>query len=122
MRQPVGGVARRVGFGVLAAVLLVAELVSGGSPAHLSAFTVEWLIIGYGLLALTGWLPATAGLLYTVATLAAILAPSDTLMVAFPLIGAFAVAGDWISRSWYVPAALALATTNTADILLSDST
>lgn len=122
LRQPVGDAARRVGFGVLAVVLVVAEVVSGGSPDHLGAFTVEWLVIGYGLLALTGWLPATAGLLYAVVTFVAILAPSDTLIVAFPLIGAFAVAGDWISRSWYLPAALALATTNTADILLSDST
>ena len=108
LRQPVGDAARRVGFGVLALVLVVAEVVSGGSPDHLGAFTVEWLVIGYGLLALTGWLPATAGLLYTVATIIAILAPSDTLMVGFPLLGVFAVAGDWISRGWYVPTAAAL--------------
>ena len=53
LRQPVGDAARRVGFGVLALVLVVAELVSGGAPAHLGVFTVEWLVIGYGLLALT---------------------------------------------------------------------
>lgn len=108
LRQPVGDAARRVGFGVLAVVLVVAEVVSGGSPDHLGAFTVEWLVIGYGLLALTGWLPATAGLLYAVVTFVAILAPSDTLMVGFPLLGVFAVAGDWISRGWYVPAAAVL--------------
>ncbi|MCI1788214.1 MAG: hypothetical protein LKI58_09130 [Actinomyces sp.] len=121
MRQPVGGVARRAGFGALAVVLVVAELVSGGGPGQLGAFTIEWLITGYGLLALTGWLPATGGLLYTIATCLAILAPSDTLMVVFPLIGVFAVAGDWISRSWYLPAVLVLAATNAADVLLSDS-
>lgn len=116
---PISGVAHRVTFGVLAVVLVALELLSrwGGSTPNTP--TSVWLVVGYGLLALTGWVPLVGGTLYTVATLVAIVAPDDVLVLGFAMIGVFAVAGEWISRGWYAAAGLIMALSATVDAIHS---
>lgn len=116
-----GGTAHRVVFGVFALVLVALELLSIWDIGTINVPTAIWLVVGYGLLAFTGWMPLVGGTLYTVATLVAIVAPSQTLALAFPLLGVFIVGGEWISRGWYAAAGVVLAITATVDAMHSGS-
>lgn len=119
--ERVGSVAHRLTFGAFAVVLVGLELLSIWDVGSLNAVTVVWLVVGYGLLAFTGWKPLLGGTLYTVATLVATVAPAQTITLAFPLLGVFVVGGEWISRGWYAAAGVMLAMTATVDALHSGS-
>lgn len=103
-------------FAVIAGILLLIEvLVSRGSDT----LNLEWLVVGYRSLALTGWLPGPCGAVYLVFTLVGIVLPSDLLHASVPMLGVYAVAADWISRRWYLPASTGLVLLETAQILES---
>ncbi len=120
LRQPIGSVSRRIAFGALAPLLVPLEFLTLWlSSGTLNVFTAEWILLSYALLALTGWLPATGGTLFTIVTLTGVLLPDSTLHTTFTLLGIYAVAADWVSRRWYLPALLVIASTETIQLMRS---
>ena len=119
--QPKGGQTRRIVFGGLAALLLVLDVLSwyttGRNPDTLD---VEPLVATSLALALTGWLPATGGALYATVTALVLLVPGSSGMV-FSLVGIFAVVAEWVSRKWYLQAAVALALVQAPQFIVGDN-
>lgn len=107
MGQPVSGGVRRYAFVGFALLVMLLE-VAAGLPGDAGVLNLTWALAASACLALTGWLPATGGVLFGIVALVGILAPGDAVVATFPLIGVYAVAADWISRTWFVPAGFLL--------------
>lgn len=118
-RHEQSGVGSRVIFGALAALLFVLEIVSG-TPSSTPA-GMEFTFLVCLALALAGWLPVIGGGLYVISMLASIVIPDQYVTLTLPILGLYAVCAEWVSRRWYVPAALAFVVVEGAQMATTTS-
>lgn len=101
-------VGRRSAFGTLALVLLIVELMSAVPESAQPLQLTLWALASSLALALAGWLPDVGGTAFAVITAIAVSVPSLDAQLSILVIGAYVVTADWVSRRWYLPAAVQL--------------
>jgi len=110
---------RRVTFVALALALSVSELAprlsSTGDPSQLLLRT----LLSATALALSGWYPAQAGSAFALVTALGLALPPSDAELSIMLVGAYAIAVDWISRRWYLETVFLLLVVEVAQILSS---
>lgn len=95
-------------FGAPALVLLIVELMSAVPASAQPLQLMLWALASSLALALTGRLPRVGGTVFAVITATAVSVPSLDAQLSILVIGAYVVSADWISRRWYLPAAVQL--------------
>ena len=110
--------AGRLVFVVIALVLSVAEVWLGRLSPDFGLLLVRILASAIAL-ALCGWFPARAGCVFAVVTALGLALPPADAQLSVLLIGAYLIAADWISRRWYVEAALLVLVVETSQLIVS---
>lgn len=114
------GLARRTAIVVCAGVVLVLQVLSGALSSGVVGNWV-WTVLSCVALALVGWFPAVGGAIFAIIIFTGILLPPEIVVVSVPFIGIYVVAADWISRRWYIAAAIMLVALEGAEIFQSDA-
>ena len=98
----------KLAFSLLALTLFILELwVRQNAQSSING-SLWWILPTTMFLAYSGWRPVIGGVaITTIATLTS-LAPETHISLGVLFIGIFAVAFDWISKGWWVGAALVL--------------
>lgn len=109
-------VGRRSVFGTLALVLLIVELMSAVPESAQPLQLTLWALASSLALALAGWLPDVGGTAFAVITAIAVSVPSLDAQLSILVIGAYVVTADWVSRRWYLPAAVQLTVVEAAQM------